>query len=266
MTNEIDVYGINQPMIMDERYENMIDKINASIKDIEIDSSNFYKTSSQMKSVTLDVTDLTPLATMKHILAVIDQSRMALESASVEIKRKKIKLQKKYQDFESAEGLEKESIEIDIVEIENFIRNSENSVKGGLRRLNFFVTQYNAIKKEVGNLTEEKYEKEETKYHIMTALKQALISARARGGSIDEGNHIYFFDLGINGAAIQQEMTAYFMMENSMIEAGNEPTHEMTMIWMNAVAEKYIENPAAFATLRKLVLLDDTSLLREITA
>ena len=30
----------------------------------------------------------------------------------------------------------------------------------------------------------------------MTALKQALNSARPRGGVIDEGNSIYLFDIG----------------------------------------------------------------------
>ena len=31
----------------------------------------------------------------------------------------------------------------------------------------------------------------------MTALKQALNSARPRGGVIDEGNSIYLFDIGV---------------------------------------------------------------------
>ena len=58
----------------------------------------------------------------------------------------------------------------------------------------------------------------------MTAMKQALSSARPRGGTIDEGNMIYLFDLGINAAQAQAEVFAYLQWENNIISEGKAPT------------------------------------------
>ena len=66
-------------------------------------------------------------------------------------------------------------------------------------------------------LTEADYELEEARYHIMTCMKQALNSARPRGGTIDEGNMIYLFDLGINAAQAQAEVFAYLQWENKIL-------------------------------------------------
>ena len=73
------------------------------------------------------------------------------------------------------------------------------------------IKRYGGILVKVGKetITEEDYEREEARYHIMTCMKQALNAARARQGIIDEGNLIYLFDLGINAAQAQAEVFAY---------------------------------------------------------
>ena len=88
---------------------------------------------------------------------------------------------------------------------------SRGYVEAAVRKLNFFTNQYDNLMKKIGKeeLTEEDYELEEIKYHIMTCMKQALNSARPRQGVIDEGNMIYLFDLGINAAQAQAEVFAY---------------------------------------------------------
>jgi hypothetical protein len=108
--------------------------------------------------------------------------------------------------------------------------------------------------------TEEMYEVEENRYHIMTAMKQALISARPRGGLIDEGNQIYVFDLGISGAQAQAEVFAYLNFENELIKDGKAPTHEHTMRWLEACADKFADDPQKFAERRGFKLLDSQSL------
>ena len=65
----------------------------------------------------------------------------------------------------------------------------------------------------------------------MTALKQALNSARPRGGVIDEGNSIYLFDIGVNVSHAQAEIFNYLKIENEMISKGQAPSHEMTVEW-----------------------------------
>ena len=91
-------------------------------------------------------------------------------------------------------------------------------------------------------------------------MKQALNAARSRNGMIDEGNLIYLFDLGINAAQAQAEVLAYLNTENQLISNGTAPTHEMTMRWLEACANKWANNPATFAARRGFSVFDRSSL------
>jgi len=89
---EIALQEVSNDLAITPEYKGMIEHINANLPAISRDSENFYKSASQFKNVTLDVTDLTPMGSMKHILAVIDRTRMALEEAHISVKRKQIEL------------------------------------------------------------------------------------------------------------------------------------------------------------------------------
>lgn len=266
---EIALQEVSNELAITPEYKGMLEHINANLPAISRDSENFYKSASQFKNVTLDVTDLTPMGSLKHILAVIDRTRMALEEAHIAVRRKQIELKKKTLEYDSAEeGYDKELLWVDIVEINNHLNNSENSVKGALRKLSFFTTQYQAIMEKLGKeeITEEDYELNESRHHVMTAMKQALCAARTRGGIIDEGNQIYLFDMGINGTVAQAEMFAYLQAEQEMLAKGEEPTHELTMKWLEACADKFANCGAKFAELRGFIPLDRKSLAKEISS
>lgn len=266
---EIALQEVSNELAITPEYKGMLEHINANLPAISRDSENFYKSASQFKNVTLDVTDLTPMGSLKHILAVIDRTRMALEEAHIAVRRKQIELKKKTMEYDNAEeGYDKELLWVDIVEINNHLNNSENSVKGALRKLSFFTTQYQAIMEKLGKeeITEEDYELNESRHHVMTAMKQALCAARTRGGIIDEGNQIYLFDMGINGTVAQAEMFAYLQAEQEMLAKGEEPTHELTMKWLEACADKFANCGAKFAELRGFIPLDRKSLAKEISS
>ena len=266
---EIALQEVSNELAITPEYKGMLEHINANLPAMSRDSENFYKSASQFKNVTLDVTDLTPMGSLKHILAVIDRTRMALEEAHIAVRRKQIELKKKTLEYDNAEeGYDKELLWVDIVEINNHLNNSENSVKGALRKLSFFTTQYQAIMEKLGKeeITEEDYELNESRHHVMTAMKQALCAARTRGGIIDEGNQIYLFDMGINGTVAQAEMFAYLQAEQEMLAKGEEPTHELTMKWLEACADKFANCGAKFAELRGFIPLDRKSLAKEISS
>ena len=153
-------------------------------------------------------------------------------------------------------------LEIEILEIKVNMNNIQNSITGAIRKMSFFTNQYKSILKKIGkdDITEEEYEKEESRYHVMTCLKQALNAARARGGVIDEGNLIYLFDMGINSAQAQAEIYSYLKMENEMMDKGVAPTHEMTMQWLEACADKFQGDAEKFAERRGFTLYDEKSL------
>ena len=266
---EIALQEVSNELAITPEYKGMLEHINANLPAMSRDSENFYKSASQFKNVTLDVTDLTPMGSLKHILAVIDRTRMALEEAHIAVRRKQIELKKKTLEYDNAEeGYDKELLWVDIVEINNHLNNSENSVKGALRKLSFFTTQYQAIMEKLGKeeITEEDYELNESRHHVMTAMKQALCAARTRGGIIDEGNQIYLFDMGINGTVAQAEMFAYLQAGQAMLAHGEEPTHELTMKWLEACADKFANCGAKFAELRGFIPLDRKSLAKEISS
>jgi hypothetical protein len=266
---EIALQEVSNELAITPEYKGMLEHINANLPAISRDSENFHKSASQFKNVTLDVTELTPMGSLKHILAVINKTRTALEEAHISVRRKQIELKKKTLEYDNLEeGYDKELLWVDIVEINNQLNNFENSVKGALRKLSFFTTQYQAIMEKIGKteITEEDYELNESRHHIMTAMKQALCAARTRGGLIDEGNQIYLFDMGINGTVAQAEMFAYLQAEQEMLARGEEPTHEFTLKWLEACADKFASSASQFAKLRGFIPLDKKSLAKEITS
>jgi len=254
----------NSPLVKKE-YKQMLTNINATLPAIKQSSSNFYKSHSQFMGVMLDVTAITPIRSVKHTLAELDKTRMALEEAQLKMMKKDIELrqkEKKLADGDFKDELERELLETEILEVKVNMNNIQNSVSGAIRKMNFFTNQYKSILKKLGkeDITEEEYEKEEANYHVMTCMKQALNAARARGGVIDEGNLIYLFDMGINSAQAQAEIYAYLKMENDMMAEGKAPTHEMTMQWLEACAAKFSKDAEAFAERRGFKLYDEESL------
>ena len=254
----------NSPLVKKE-YKQMLTNINSTLPAIKQSSSNFYKSHSQFMGVMLDVTAITPIRSVKHTLAELDKTRMALEEAQLKMMKKDIELRQKEKqlaDGDFKDELERELLETEILEVKVNMNNIQNSVSGAIRKMNFFTNQYKSILKKLGkdDITEEEYEKEEARYHVMTCMKQALNAARARGGVIDEGNLIYLFDMGINSAQAQAEIYAYLEMENKLMKEGKAPTHEMTMQWLEACADKFSGESVKFAERRGFKLYDEESL------
>ncbi len=244
-------------------YKTMLKNIDKNMPMVQQACSNFHKSHSQFMGVTLDVTAITPIRSIKHTLAEVDKTKNALQEAQIRMQKKSVELKMKQRELlECQDDLQREMLEIEILEIQTHSVNAQNSVQGAIRKLNFFINQYNSLLKHLGvdEITEEMYEREENRYHIMTAMKQALTSARPRGGIIDEGNMIYIFDLGISGAQAQAEVFSYLNTENELMKEGKAPTHEMTMRWLEACADKWEKDPEIFANRRGFTLLDKQSL------
>ena len=244
-------------------YKSMLTNIQEKAPAIAQASSNFYKSHSQMMSVTLDVTAITPIRSVKHTLAEIEKTKSALQEGYFRMRKNDVKLKKLQRKWENeTDNLEREMLEVKIDEVQAQAASSRGYVEGAVRKLNFFTNQYDNLMKKIGKdeLTEADYELEEVKYHIMTCMKQALNAARSRNGMIDEGNLIYVFDLGINAAQAQAEVFAYLQWENELIRDGKAPEHHHTVAWLEACAEKWAHCPSAFAESRGFAILDETSL------
>lgn len=264
MSNDLILGNMNTALAVKKpEYNLMLKNIQDRMPAVVRDTSNFHKSHSQFMQVTLDVTAITPIRSIKHSLAEIDRTRSALQEAYIGLRKKQNELKKKERELESCtDPLDRELLEIEILELNSHLEGTQNHVNGALRKMNFFVNQHQQLLDKLGvqEITEEMYELEESKYHIMTCMKQALNAARSRNGLIDEGNLIYLFDLGINAAQAQAEVFAYLNMENQLISNGQAPTHEMTMRWLEACADKWADDPAKFAARRGFSVFDRSSL------
>lgn len=264
MANDLILSNMTSALtIQKPEYNLMLKNIQERMPAVVKDTSNFHKSHSQFMQVTLDVTAITPIRSIKHTLAEIDRTKSALQEAYIGLRKKQNELKKKERELESCtDELDRELLEIEILEINSHIEGTQNHVNGALRKMNFMVNQHKQLLEAVGKneITEEDYEREESRYHIMTCMKQALNAARSRNGMIDEGNLIYLFDLGINAAQAQAEVFAYLNMENQLISNGQAPTHEMTMRWLEACADKWEKDPETFAKRRGFSVFDRSSL------
>ena len=246
-----------------QEYKGMLTHIEETLPATQAACDNFYKSHSQMMTVTLDITDLTPVRSIKHTLAAIERTKSALAEAQINRRKNEIKIKKKQREIdECQDDLDREELEIDMIELMNNNMNIENSMKGAIRKISFLMTQYRSVLDHIGkdHITEEDYEREEKRYHVMTALKQALNSARPRGGIIDEGNSIYLFDIGVNVSHAQAEVFNYLKIENELIANGQAPSHEMTIEWLEKCADKFQDCAERFAESRGFKVLDEKSL------
>lgn len=246
-----------------QEYKGMLTHIEETLPATQAACDNFYKSHSQMMTVTLDITDLTPIRSIKHTLAAIERTKSALAEAQINRRKNEIKIKKKQREIDNCEDdLDGEEFEIELIELMSNNMNIENSMKGAIRKMSFLMTQYRSVLDHIGKdfITEEDYEREEKRYHVMTALKQAINSARPRGGIIDEGNSIYLFDIGINVAHAQAEVFNYLKIENELIASGQAPSHEMTIEWLEKCADKFEDCSIRFAESRGFVPLDEKSL------
>ena len=244
-------------------YKSMLNNIAEKMPAVTQATSNFHKSHSQFMGVTLDVTAITPIRSIKHTLAEIDKTRSALQEAYIGLRKKENKLKKREAELKTCkDDLDRELLEIKILELQGHLEGTRNAVQGAVRKMNFFTNQYDNLMKKIGKeeLSEEDYELEEARYHIMTCMKQALNSARPRQGVIDEGNMIYLFDLGINAAQAQLEVMSYLNWENELVQKGKAPEHEHTVQWLEGCADKWAGCPAAFAKSRGFDVYDPTSL------
>jgi len=142
----------NSPLVKKE-YKVMLDNIHNTLPAIKQSSSNFYKSHSQFMGVMLDVTAITPIRSIKHTLAEIDKTRMALEDGHLSLKKKDIELREKEHKLKTdleLTSFQKELLETEILEIQVGLNNSQNSISGAIRKMNFFTNQYKSILKKLG--------------------------------------------------------------------------------------------------------------------
>lgn len=257
---------ILQKTDISKQYHGMLEKIQKEYPLVEKASRVFYKSQSQFMDNMMSIHPLTELRSLRQICAEINKTKMALDEAYFKTRKTKVKIEKLKRKYEMTEDdLDRELIQIEIEQKRYGLLSSQNYIEAAIRKVSAYLAQYQNILKKYGKetFTEEDFEADEARYHVMKAFEQGLCAARSHGGVIDEGNHIYFFQIGISGTAAQYEVGAFLTQEGRLLQKGIIPEHELTYKWLMEMGYKYQNRAHLFAKNKGMTLFDTASMIGE---
>lgn len=246
----IDQSTISALIAYDPAHKEMLQVIQDNMPEVQRATSFFGKSQSQFMDNMLTVSHTTPLRNLRQILAEIEKKKSALREAYFKTQKKDVEIRMKQRELDKeTDDLKQEMLYIEIQELRTQAAESGLYISGAVRALANYLSQYNSILEKMGKteFNEIDFEKEEEKYHIQKAFEQGLTAARSRGMVIDEGNMIYFTQIGINGAMAQAEVRGYLILEQEMIQKGLYPTHKDFLDFLEAMSKKYSGSAKAYA-------------------
>lgn len=228
--------------IMPKEYSPLLELIGNNLPEISRATQAFYKSQSRTMDLCMTVSYATPFRNLRQILSEINRTFQALRESFFKMKKTEVEIKILERDYDKEEDeLKRELISIDIADKRSSLIISKNYVAGAIRKVTSYVETYNQIKKEkgIGIWTEKDFEEQEEAYHITRAFQQGLCAARSHGGIIDEGNFIYFQNMGVNGLSAQNDVLNYLRWEQECLNASIkiEPTAEWD--FLIKMAEKY---------------------------
>lgn len=218
--NELLPDGVKKIELKPE-YKQMMEIITQTSPMMNKATENFNKTQSQFMDNMLTVSHPTILRNARQVLAEVNKAKMALREAALGCAEKEIDIEILKEQLTGSMTLQERKIKIQIAKLENEISATMPAVEGAIRKVANYSEQYRSLMAAWGKdtFTEQDFEEQEEAYHIAKAFDQALTAARSRNGMIDEGNHIYFSQIGINGAAAQHCITEFLNREAALFRA-----------------------------------------------
>jgi hypothetical protein len=241
----------------------MVEFIQNRLPEVKRATSFFLKTQSQYMDNVMTVSHPTPLRNLRQILSEMTRTHEALQQAYFTCKKKEIAIKKKLAEKHD-DPLDEELLQIEVMELNAQLETSRGYVASAIRKLANHQAQYDSIMVAFGKETfnEVDFEKEEPRFHVMKAFEQALCAARANGGVIDEGNHIYLHQVGVNGAAAQFHVTQFLIAEKDLLDSGMEPSFESVSKFLGLMADRYASQSELKVKERGMSLVTDTATLK----
>lgn len=257
-------------------HDDMLTVIEQAMPEIVRATSFFGKTQSQFMDNIMTVSHASDMRNIYQILAEVTNSRQALSEAILGNKKKAIEIKMKQREFDSCDDdLKRELLQVEIDEIKTQLNTSEIYISGAIRKVSNYMEQYKRIieklKKEKGinEFNELDFEELEEEHHIKKAFEQAITAARAHGGVIDEGNHIYFSNLGISGAMAQAEVSGLLMLEKHLIDEAVKkqdmslvPTYDIVWNFLDQMSKKYKGTATVMAEKRGMTIKTESAALK----
>jgi methionine salvage enolase-phosphatase E1 len=125
-------------------------------------------------------------------------------------------------------------LEIEAAEFESHAAESLVKVEGALKEVETLAQLHDELKPRLGDVTEEEFEKAQTKAHIKRATMQAVRDVK-HTGKIGVGNAEYLEQSGLSTSAIFKEILAFIEQESKSGIGDTSMLHQ----FLDAVADKY---------------------------
>lgn len=260
--------SMNEIIAIMPEHKQMLETIKASLPEIQRATAAVGgKTQSQFMDNMMTVSNNTPGRNLRQILAQMVQTKQAIKEANYNLAKKHLEAEVKKEESETSASPSKKLLLLK--EAEQLEESSEDTkiyLSGAVRTLANYTVQYNNIMEKFPHMkdwSEEDFERDEERHHIMKAFEQAMCAARARGGIIDEGNHIYLSQVGINGAHAQFRITEFLNAENKLLQDGKAPTHTAYIDFLERMAKEFAGSADKYAERKGMKTHTDMAMIQE---
>ena len=172
---------------------------------------------------------------LRQISAEMNRKRMALKEAKFGYMKKLTEAKIKRDEMLEEENENKKLLlEIEAAEFESHAAESLVKVEGALKEVETLAQLHDELKPRLGDVTEEEFEKAQTKAHIKRATMQAVRDVK-HTGKIGVGNAEYLEQSGLSTSAIFKEILAFIEQESKSGIGDTSMLHQ----FLDAVADKY---------------------------
>jgi hypothetical protein len=173
---------------------------------------------------------------LRQISAEMNRKRMALSEAKFSYMKNLTEAKIKRDEMLEEENENKKLLlEIKSAEFESYAAETLIKVEGAMKEVETLGYMYDSLKKKLdGDITEEEFEKAQTKAHIKRAVMQAIREVK-ECGKIKCGNAEYLEQSGLSTSAIYGEILAFIEKEAKSGIGDTSLLHS----FLDAVADKY---------------------------
>jgi hypothetical protein len=174
---------------------------------------------------------------MRQISAEMNTKRMALSEA-VFGHMKNVTEAKIFREdmLEEDNKNKKLLLEIEAAKLENMASEMITKIEGAFKEVECLAQMHDQLKAEMGDVTEEEFEKAQVKSHIKRALNQAIREVK-EGGKIKAGNAEYLEQSGLCTTSILKDIYTFLEAESEANVGHNNMLHK----FLDDTAEKYGE-------------------------
>ena len=172
---------------------------------------------------------------LRQVSAEMNRKRMALSEAKFGYMKKLTEAKiKRDEMLEENNEHKKLLLEIEAAEFESHAAETLIKVEGALKEVETLAQMHDELKERLGDITEEQFEKAQTKAHIKRAVMQAVREVK-ECGKIKCGNAEYLEQSGLSTTSVLRDIFDFLKVEEESGVGDTSMLHQ----FLDATATKY---------------------------